>query len=387
LIEAFEIGVSIALQDGVSDSIGVAQRNLAALERAVNASGVAIKSLLDAGSRAASIPVMSSRDQPVSPAVAQGKKNVHSIEQAEHGFASQARGAPDAGKKDFAESIPVFPPAGTTGDSVDNRQATLAPIATIELSAPSSTSYGGMAAFRGPETSSKSISQSHITEHSPPALRTLSSPESREAAPVAVVPISPQRSPYAAPSATPPHQVQSSDADSRRGSSSPHGIELFQFSHSIEHSWLIDRAKDNETIPVTSEELPSQSEIRTWTDSTAKAPLTANYVKITGDRGGAPPVVRRVPSNQAAQTPWPDHLAETMQAPDSPRIEKQQRSVAPQTQRQEPTATTGDVYLDGQLVGRWVSRFLQKQAERADAGPTGFDAKRGRLLPGVTVGG
>jgi hypothetical protein len=39
------------------------------------------------------------------------------------------------------------------------------------------------------------------------------------------------------------------------------------------------------------------------------------------------------------------------------------------------------------LVGRWVSRFLLKQAERADAGPTGFDAKRGRLLPGVTVGG
>ena len=47
----------------------------------------------------------------------------------------------------------------------------------------------------------------------------------------------------------------------------------------------------------------------------------------------------------------------------------------------------GDVFLDGVLVGRWMSRFLNREAERASAGPTGFDARRGRLLPGVTVGG
>jgi hypothetical protein len=47
----------------------------------------------------------------------------------------------------------------------------------------------------------------------------------------------------------------------------------------------------------------------------------------------------------------------------------------------------GDVFLDGMLVGRWMSRFLNREAERASAGPTGFDARRGRLLPGVTVGG
>ena len=47
----------------------------------------------------------------------------------------------------------------------------------------------------------------------------------------------------------------------------------------------------------------------------------------------------------------------------------------------------GDVFLDGMLVGRWMSRFLTREAERASAGPTGFDARRGRLLPSVTVGG
>jgi len=47
----------------------------------------------------------------------------------------------------------------------------------------------------------------------------------------------------------------------------------------------------------------------------------------------------------------------------------------------------GDVFLDGMLVGRWMSRFLNREVGRASAGPTGFDARRGMLLPGVTVGG
>jgi hypothetical protein len=46
----------------------------------------------------------------------------------------------------------------------------------------------------------------------------------------------------------------------------------------------------------------------------------------------------------------------------------------------------GDVFLDGVLVGRWMSRWLNREADRASAGRTGFDARRGRLLPGATVG-
>ena len=47
----------------------------------------------------------------------------------------------------------------------------------------------------------------------------------------------------------------------------------------------------------------------------------------------------------------------------------------------------GDVFLDGALVGRWISRLLSCEAERASVGPTGFDTRRGRLMPGATVGG
>ena len=49
-------------------------------------------------------------------------------------------------------------------------------------------------------------------------------------------------------------------------------------------------------------------------------------------------------------------------------------------------AIQGDVFLDGALVGRWISRFLSKETGRPSSGPTGFDSRRNALLPGVTVG-
>jgi hypothetical protein len=60
---------------------------------------------------------------------------------------------------------------------------------------------------------------------------------------------------------------------------------------------------------------------------------------------------------------------------------------APQAQAREAGPQGGDVILDGMKVGRWMSRLLDREAGRASAGPTGFDARRGQLLPGVTVGG
>ncbi len=59
---------------------------------------------------------------------------------------------------------------------------------------------------------------------------------------------------------------------------------------------------------------------------------------------------------------------------------------APLTEAQGGQAISGDVYLDGVAVGRWMSRMMSKEAERASAGPTGYDLRRGRLLPGPSVG-
>jgi len=60
---------------------------------------------------------------------------------------------------------------------------------------------------------------------------------------------------------------------------------------------------------------------------------------------------------------------------------------APPTPQGGQAQLGGDVFLDGVLVGKWMSRFLGREAMRAPAGPTGFDPRRGRLMPGATVGG
>ena len=55
-------------------------------------------------------------------------------------------------------------------------------------------------------------------------------------------------------------------------------------------------------------------------------------------------------------------------------------------QPQDGRPVGGDVFFDGALVGRWISRLLSKEAERASIGPTGFDIRRSRLMSGPSVG-
>lgn len=45
----------------------------------------------------------------------------------------------------------------------------------------------------------------------------------------------------------------------------------------------------------------------------------------------------------------------------------------------------GNIYLDGHLVGRWMSDRLTREAERAPVGPTGFDPRASRIWPGMAT--
>ena len=49
--------------------------------------------------------------------------------------------------------------------------------------------------------------------------------------------------------------------------------------------------------------------------------------------------------------------------------------------------TQGDVYLDGALMGRWMARSLAREAGRAPAGGSAFDARRNPLPAGRMIGG
>lgn len=56
----------------------------------------------------------------------------------------------------------------------------------------------------------------------------------------------------------------------------------------------------------------------------------------------------------------------------------------PAATREQPTIS-GDVILDGQKVGRWMSDRMTRDAGRPPNGPTGFDPSRSPAWPGATV--
>jgi hypothetical protein len=49
-------------------------------------------------------------------------------------------------------------------------------------------------------------------------------------------------------------------------------------------------------------------------------------------------------------------------------------------------ATEGDVYLDGTLMGRWITRALTQAASRQPSGSATFDSSRNRLPVGAMIG-
>jgi hypothetical protein len=121
------------------------------------------------------------------------------------------------------------------------------------------------------------------------------------------------------------------------------------------------------------------------------APLPAPLPVSVLQGAGAPPApgpayaAPGAPASPQEDSPGAEAMG---QMPMAPPTAPPSRPAAPMSvSRPAPGPNEGDVFLDGQLVGRWMSRFLNREAGRASSGPTGFDARRGQLMPGPTVGG
>jgi hypothetical protein len=68
-------------------------------------------------------------------------------------------------------------------------------------------------------------------------------------------------------------------------------------------------------------------------------------------------------------------------------LSETQRPAAPPPQaRADPAPIQGDVYFDGERVGRWLGSHLARRAARPPAGATGFDPRLSPLWPGATIG-
>jgi hypothetical protein len=386
LIEAFEIGVSLALQDGVSDGLSLAQRNLAALEKAVSSSGVAIQSLRDAGLRASSIPVSISRDQPPSSPVPQGVKNTKLVEPGADAIVQGVIDDSQPDTKEISNIHSVVEPADQAGVlTPDQTQMSVFSVA-LQPQAKAPTRDDRPADLRaGEPVASEQIYKHEHSPSAPPAME-IPAPESSGLVFAMATPVQ-QPSPSIVPPAISHGQIPIENLNSADCISRPQSIGLALFSDLNVGARSSEQSDAKTMVVAVSEVRGSQVETQIQESSTAKAPVLPRNETDSGDWKTSPVFQKEDRTAGFKHGAWPGYPTERPRVSDTPMVDDQRKSHAPQLRRNHPQASSGDVYLDGMLVGRWVSRFMQKQAERADAGPTGFDAKRGRLLPGVTVGG
>ena len=351
--EAFEVGVTLALSDGVSESIASTKKDMARLEQVLQAGGVSVEQL-----RAAAAEIVSVTRQPV-PARQPGRESgeAKSVENE----ATDSR--PNQGSLPQLDAKPTSPERTGTQDVFVGRLADAEVPVTGPMQAPqqrpAAPDFG-----TGP---TRSLVQVGTNRPDVPAERAPQATEGRSASATVAV------STYSAPS-SPAWSMQAvsqtdDSADQQSASftsgSSPqpdYGDDFWRTQPQNTFSLSFDDSAVAERLPVPAAKPGApgrqQSPIVAPGDSSEPAaPVSQAYGSASCPEGGD------------------DDGADQRQAP-----------AAPMMSTSSPSPTEGDVFLDGALLGRWMSKHLTAQVGRASAGPTGFDPRRGRLLPGATVG-
>jgi hypothetical protein len=334
MVEALEIGISLALGEGVSDGMAAARRDLRAIETAMTAGAVSVQRLRDAAAGALGVP-----QAVVAAKAGKGER--------------PGQAAPDPGTADVARA-PALPPA-------------------VQAARPASA---GRALASSPSPPPPGAVPQREVRPAPPipsprsAGSDLAQPASRPA-PAALRPAP------TAPSI--PRQVSAEPVAPaitilRMESQKPVGSAAHPLADGSDFAWS--------AAPPAGRGGPDLD----WSavQATAAAPF-ANAGDVASDAspGGwmQPPYVPAAAApervRQPAAPPGTDRERDATALP---------ASSAPVGQGQAQARIEGDVFLDGTLVGRWMSSYLAREAGRASAGPTGFDARRNPLMPGATVG-
>ena len=359
MTEAFAIGVSLALGGGVAAEMSIVRKELIRLGEALTSNGVSVQQLRRSArssndrSRVAPTLITKSGNQ---------KSGAPLLEKLQSLQAAQVNGATTIGN------------SGRQGPAMDRGDISTKPpmphTTNKKVEPPQHSSLRAMLPFN-PENSPVGrlgkLRMSDVAESSTRAVsqaRLIAASASRESPG-----LTPETIPIVAPLARLPTAQNSLSA-------------------SIPHATIYGAAPSPE--PELSFSYPfslfRQPDNRT---EQYRAAVTANF--------------GRSPSPSAPQVPWrgDSHVSETaFQGVARPSPRESVDSYSPSGpfvpgRTMEPdrlNATNGnrmqgDVFLDGALVGRWISRLLSGEAERASVGPTGFDTRRGRLMPGATIGG
>ncbi len=349
--EAFEIGVTLALSDGVSDGIARARKDIAQLEHVLRAGGVSVQQLR----ATAAIAVAATSATPVAEK-------------------SPAKARPSVERDGAVVAPPTVQPPVRLKPAEEVRSEPRQALAPSQA-APFSPGVVQDRPEDGKVVSGPVVMPIHVAAPDAmaiPATRVVASEAGVGGVMPAAVTMRAQ-APVRLPVPAQPLQADVAPRQAEQAAS----------------AWIAPMAQvPLQAGPVLADRAETAPQ-RPWVDLRSAVP-PVREADGRENRAG----LRNKNSDDVA----PEHARVTASLPASlergPAAQPASgRAETPSSPSAPPAATTnaapteGDVFLDGVLVGRWISRFLTQEASRASAGPTGFDPRRGRLLPGATVGG
>jgi hypothetical protein len=351
MIDAYTIGITLALDDGVSEGLAAIRRDLALLDASMDTSVTRLQTLRNLASKimVPDDPERTLGHGTVSPPV--------SSRAADEASSSEAEPAPIA-----QAPVPMLPVAKIPVSP------SMAPVVAATPPASPAVTIGPIDAAPPRSTTIQSV------QSSPPSFQSL--------APIPLpVPAAMRESP-AAPEVPSVPTVAPSIADrsinfNQIGATALAGADLPAVARTTAPADLPTQSPRSAPEPAA----PIQPAGRLATEPTPAAlsfaPSAPTSVRKNADQdlprtSAAPNSPLRAPAPSAAAPP-----SSTTQT---------SSSVLASNASDAPATVYAEVHLDGTALGRWVIRHLEKQVIRPHAGATGFDPRMTPSWPGAPLG-
>ncbi len=373
MIEAYEIGIKLALQDGISDGIAAIRRDLGSLDQAIAQTALRLDALQRIGAQAL--------------AASQGR-----VEQAVSGPLPRRPAAVVMPPPPLGEPETLAAPSPAEVAPVGPTRASAARVlASAPVPAPSALMPAGEAGPASQPVSPRPgvVVAPAVVRPATPAAESaqgVTGPKLPERLPVAPVPraVLPGE-----PAGTGPGVVRQVVPELRAtGFVAPAGERsqgrvLQPTVPGVAPPALASLAPVVPPVPVSRTPIAPQAPAEPGSRAAARLPQVRTG-ETRGVRLPRPAAVPDVPTMRMSPvTGVPAALA----PPVSPAASRPAPSYAPpaSSSRAKESSMRGDVFLDGARVGRWMSEQMARDAGRPNTGPTGFDPRRSAAWPGAAV--
>lgn len=377
----YEIGITLALDNGVADGIAAVRKDLSALDQAMAASTAGLARLREVASgvlasadgevrRAAGLTVA-----PRPEAAPVPREATAPLPDPSGSGTAQAQ-APQTVAQAPSAREPAVPPAASTTRTMTTHEVTrissAAPVAPPVMApvAPMAPTAPAPSAERSVVTAAPVVAVAPVSVVAAPT----SAPAPPSGAPTAVAPPRPTAAvPTIAPAVAPAAPTRVVER------AVPRAPELAALGRSM----LPPTSSGTQAAPIASvmQETAQRGAASGSAPVVALAPNVAGperQAQATGEPSGDQEEGGAVAAPFARQHTPPREATST--APSAATV-----SAAPQRQSGEQRPMSGDVVLDGQKVGRWMSDRITRDAGRPPNGPTGFDASRSPAWPGAAI--